>query len=37
MPTPGFGDVISRGRLKLIMKFLHSKDNTNEAAYKGPA
>jgi hypothetical protein len=37
LPTPGFGDVISRGRLQLIMKFLHSEDNTNKANYESPA
>jgi hypothetical protein len=31
LSTPGFGDVISRGRFELIMKFLHFADNTNKA------
>jgi hypothetical protein len=37
LPTPGFDDVISRDRLQLIMKFLHSEDNTNKANYEGLA
>jgi hypothetical protein len=37
MPTPGFGNVISRDRLELIMKFLHPEDNPNKAKYEGPA
>jgi hypothetical protein len=35
--TPGFGDVISRDWLKLIMKFLHFADNANKANYGGLA
>jgi hypothetical protein len=37
LPAQGFGVVILRDRLKLIMKFLHSEDNTNKANYEGPA
>jgi hypothetical protein len=37
LPTPGSGDVISRDRLQLIMKFLHSEDNINKANYESPA
>jgi hypothetical protein len=35
--TPGFGEVISRDRFELIMKFLHFSDNTNKANYEDPA
>jgi hypothetical protein len=37
LSTPGFGDVISRERFELIMKFLHFADNTDKANYEGPA
>jgi hypothetical protein len=37
LSTPGFGDVISRDRFELIMKFLHFSDNTNKGNYEGPA
>jgi hypothetical protein len=37
LSTPGFGDVMSRDRFQLIMKFLHFADNVNKANYKGPA
>jgi hypothetical protein len=37
LPTPGFVDVISKGRSELVMNFLHFADNTNKANYKGPA
>jgi hypothetical protein len=36
LSAPGFGDVISRDRFKLIMKFLCFADNTNKANYEGP-
>lgn len=37
LSTPGFGDVISRNRFQLIMKFLHFSDNSSKANYQGPA
>jgi hypothetical protein len=37
LSTPGFGDVISRDRLELIMKFISSEDNINKANYESPA
>jgi hypothetical protein len=37
LPTAEFGDVISGGRLQLIMKFLHSEGNTKKANYEGAA
>jgi hypothetical protein len=30
LPPPGFCDVISKDRFKLIMKFLHFANNTNK-------
>jgi hypothetical protein len=37
LSTPAFSDVISRDGLQLIIKFLHSEDNTNKANYESPA
>jgi hypothetical protein len=37
LSTPGYGDVMSRDRFQLIMKFLHFADNIKKANYEDPA
>jgi hypothetical protein len=37
LSTAGFGDVILRDRVELIMKFLRFAENTNKENYVGPA
>jgi hypothetical protein len=37
LSIPGFGDVISRQRFELIIKFLHFAYNINKANYEGLA
>jgi hypothetical protein len=37
LPPPEFGDVASRQRFQLIIKFLHFTDNTNNANFGGSA